>query len=94
MERYFNHIASKLTYDEMTILGFLFEQDANALFKAIKKKTVLSETKLTIAKLRKAMEKLESKYFLEVDSSTKEHKLFITEFGEIALNKQLQEEEF
>lgn len=93
MESYFHHIVSKLSYDEMSVLGYLSDNLADAMFKSIKKKDVQNEINLSTANFRKALYRLEANRFIEINSNSKEHRLFITEFGQLALNEQLQEEE-
>ena len=94
MDSYFEEIVSELTYDEMVILGLLSDQNANSVFKSIKKKSVQEQTNLTDANIRKSILRLEAKRFIEINSSSKEYRLYITEYGQLALNKQLQGEEF
>ncbi len=93
MNNYFPYIISKLTIDDMTVLGILSDLQVNAVFKSIKKKDVLSKTHLTEANFRKSIYRLEANGFIEIVKTDKEHKIYITEFGQIALNESLNEEE-
>ena len=92
MNTYFQHIVSKLTYNEMVILGLLHDQQANAVFKSITKKNAHESTELSLAEFRKSLIRLEANGFIETCSSQKEHRIFITNFGLVALNEQLKEE--
>lgn len=92
MGEYFQHIVSKLTLDDMKILGILSDQDANALFKSIKKKAIQEMTNISVASFRKSMDRLEASGLIELDTRSKEHKLYISEYGKEALKQQLEEE--
>ena len=93
MNGYFYHIVCKLTFDEMNILGVLSDQQANAVFKSIKRKGVQELSKLSDANFRKALYRLEANSLIEIYTRSQQHKLYISSYGESALRKQLQEEE-
>ncbi len=93
MNNYFPYIISKLTIDDMTILGILSDQQANAVFKSVKKRDVLKKASLSEANFRKSTYRLEANGFIEIVKTDREHKIYITEFGQIALNESLNEEE-
>lgn len=93
MSSYFDYISSKLTLDEMLILGYLNDKQANTAFKSVKRKQILEEIKLTMSRFRNALLKLDASGFIETVTGTKEHRIYVTEYGQMALSKQLQEEE-
>lgn len=93
MGNYFDHIISKLTINDMSILGVLADNQANVAFKAMRKKDVFDQLKMSEANFRKSLYRLEANQFIEVDTVDREHKLYITEYGQIALNQSLEEEE-
>lgn len=94
MDNYFAEILSSLSHDDLKILGILNDEEANLKFKAIKKKTVGDISDLTEANFRKAIYRLEAIKFINVVTGQKEHKLFITDFGQRALFESLSKEEF
>ena len=92
MQEYFQQITSKLTFDEMVVLGYLSDKQANVVFKSVKKKDILDDTQLTTSKLRTSLIRLEANNLIEIVSNSKEHRVYITEYGQLALNEHLKEE--
>jgi len=92
MNDYFSYILSNLSLNEMKVLGILSDNQANMVFKAMKKKTIQDLSQLSTAKLRKSLDRLEANRFIDFVTSEKEHKIYITEYGQIALNQSLKEE--
>lgn len=91
IEYYFNHIVSKLTIDDMNILGILTDNDATATFKAMKKKDVHLKSGLSEANYRKIIYRLDAINFIETVTGNKEHMYYITTFGRKAVEKSLEE---
>jgi RIO-like serine/threonine protein kinase len=75
------------------ILDFLKKEDATVKFKAIKNTTLSQASEMSEAKYRKTIARLTSINFIEVNTTNKEHALFITEYGELALNIMLKKAE-
>lgn len=90
MESYFKHIISRLTFNEISILGILADNDATASFKALKKKTLYKESNLTEANFRKYIYRLDAINFIEAVTGNKEHMYYITNFGLDAIDQSLQ----
>lgn len=89
-EHYFNHITSRLTLDEMDILGILADNDATATFKAMKKKEVFELSKKSEANFRKIIYRLDAINFLETVTGNKEHMYYVTNFGLYAIDQSLE----
>lgn len=87
---YFDTITSKLTLDDMNVLGILYDNDATAKFKSMTNKNVIEQTQLTHAKYRKAINRLDALHFIETVIGGKEHGLYVSEFGIAAINKNLE----
>lgn len=85
MEEYFHHILKSLTIEDVSILGILYDEDANSKVKAIKSPLLYGRSDTSEAKYRKVIGRLTSLNFIEINSDYKEHSLFITEYGKKAL---------
>ncbi|WP_299831288.1 hypothetical protein [uncultured Metabacillus sp.] len=92
MNDYFSYILSNLSLNELSVLGILSDNQANLVFKSMKKKTIQDLSQLSTAKFRKSLDRLEANRFIEIVTNEKEHKIYITEYGQIALNQSLKEE--
>lgn len=92
MSDYFSHIVKRLSFDDMNVLSILFDKDAVAKFKAVKKSEVFNSSELTEANFRKVVYRLDAINFLETVVGNKEHRYFITNFGVKAINDSLNEE--
>lgn len=88
-ENYFKHIVSRLTIDEMNVLGILTDNDATATFKAMRKKEVFDRSCLSEANFRKIIYRLDAVNFIETVSGNKEHMYYITQFGLMAIDESL-----
>ncbi|PAD70703.1 hypothetical protein CHH83_02545 [Bacillus sp. 7586-K] len=89
---YFQQITSSLSISDLKILSYLADQNADALFKAIKKKSLQEEVDLSEANYRKSLYRLEALKFISIEAGQKEHSIYITEFGKQALYVSLSEE--
>lgn len=89
----FNDLVSNLTIDDMVVLGYLSDEKIDTVYKSIRKKLIKEETKMTTATFNRVLLRLEAIKFIGVDKSSKEHKVYITEYGEKALKYQIQKEE-
>lgn len=92
MDTYFNDIVSSLSIDDLRILGILSDHEAEIKFKAIKKGTLSEYSKLSDAKLRKSLYRLEIAKFIEIVKDQKEHSVFITSIGQDALFTSISKE--
>ncbi|MGG3890352.1 hypothetical protein [Metabacillus fastidiosus] len=92
MNNYFEEVTSNLSFTDLSILGHLADHEANTLFKSIKKKVVQDVLKLTEANLRKSLYRLQALKFIVIETSEKEHSVYITNFGQQALYISFSEE--
>lgn len=86
MHNYFNHIIENLTIDDLKVLGILSDEDATARFKALKRNYLSEVSNLTQAELRRIIYRLEALDFISVERIGKEHKFYLTNCGQMALN--------
>jgi hypothetical protein len=91
-DNYFDHIVNRLRLDDIGMLAKLFDEDATVPFKAMSKKTILEELKISEANLRKTIYRLEAVDFVQAVTGIKEHKIYITELGALAIQEQFKEE--
>lgn len=89
MESYLDEISESLSINELSILGLLRDNNADAKFKSMKRSKLMEISNLSIADFRKVINRLESTLFIVIVTGQKEHKIFITEFGQYALSKSL-----
>jgi hypothetical protein len=89
---YFQHIVARLTLDDISILGILADNKATAPFKAMRKKSFIEEMGISEANLRKTIYRLGAVDFIGTVIGNKEHKLFITDIGSLAIEKSLEGE--
>jgi predicted transcriptional regulator len=87
MDQYFKSVLESLSNEDVSMLKLLNELQANAKFKAIKKKYVFELSGLTEATFRKVVYRLVAVQFIEPVYGGKEHKLVLTPFGEKALEQ-------
>lgn len=92
MDNYFYEIVNSLSIDDLRILGILNDNEAEIKFKAITKGNVFEESKLSAAKFRKSLYRLEIAKFIEIIKDQKEHSIIITQIGEKALFTSLSKE--
>lgn len=87
---YFNHVASRLSIDEISLLAILTDEDCTVPFKALRKKEVYVRSGLTEANFRKVINRLDAISFIETVTGSKEHKYYITNFGLMAVNQSVE----
>lgn len=90
MDYYFDNIVTNLTFNDMAVLTTLSDKEADAVFKAISYSIINKEANLTTFQLKKTLMRLEALKFIEILSTEKQHKVFITAYGYLALNKNLE----
>lgn len=87
---YFQNIVNNLTLDDMNVLGILIDNEATATFKSMRKKDIFERSGLSEANYRKVIYRLDAINFIETVIGNKEHMLFITNFGIMAVEKSLE----
>ncbi len=85
MDIYFTTLIDRLTINEIELLNFLTSNEATNRFSATTKKHLLIESKLSEAKFRKSINRLEALNFIEIVSGNREHLIFVTEYGQNAI---------
>ena len=93
MSDYFENVVRKLTIEDVRILSWLLAEDATAAFKAIKRSSVFEGINLSATSFRKTLSKLEAINFIGMVTNAKEHKLYLTQFGQRAVTKATEEVE-
>lgn len=86
---YFDNVIEKLTIDELSILGELYDKKADAVFKSVKNKDIMTNTKLTKSRYFNSINKLSATCLTETVGA-KNSKVYITEYGINALQKSLE----
>ena len=92
MNNYFESVVESLTIDDLRVLGVLSDNEAEVKFKAITKKMLNEMSKLSTANFRKSIYRLEIAKFINIVIGQKDHRVYITEFGQRALFTSLSEE--
>jgi len=87
MGDYFEEVMRKLTIEDVGVLGWLFQNEANAVFKAVKKRSVAEGVNYSTSNFRKTLSKLEAIHFVGTVTGAKEHKLYLTEYGQQAVQQ-------
>jgi RIO-like serine/threonine protein kinase len=84
---YFDEVIASLTTEDTQLLGVLLDEDATAKFKAVPYRTAMTKGKLSEAILRKSVARLTALQFIVLRTDSKEHGMFITLYGQTALQK-------
>lgn len=87
MQSHFCSLLENLTLDELEILKALIDEDSLNRFSARTKKEISIKTNLTDSILRKSITRLEAMNFIEVVAGSREHLLYINEYGQDAIKK-------
>lgn len=88
---YFDHIFRQLTIEEVAVLGILLDRDATAAFKSVRRSQLYESSDMSLATFRKTIDKLKATSFIEAVTARKEHKVYLTSYGLLALEKSLKE---
>jgi predicted transcriptional regulator len=91
VKEYFDHIIRQLAIEEVSVLGILLDRDATAAFKSVRRSQLYENSDMSLATFRKTIDKLKSTSFIEVVTTRKEHKVYLTSYGLLALEKSLKE---
>lgn len=85
MDSYFLSLTDRMTIDEIEILNMLTSKESTNRFSARTKKDLLTQSNLTEAKFRKIINRLEALNFIEIVSGSREHLVYVTEYGQSAI---------
>jgi DNA-binding MarR family transcriptional regulator len=85
MDNYFLLITERLSLEEIEILNILTSHESTNRFTAKTKKSLFTDSGLTEAKFRKIIYRLEALNFIEIVSGSREHLIFVTEYGQNAI---------
>ncbi|MFS1518520.1 hypothetical protein V1503_18965 [Bacillus sp. SCS-151] len=92
MNEYFDHIISKMSFRDISILGILHDNGANVVFKAITRRDLKGLSNLSEAKFRETLIRLEANGFINIVGGNKDHRIYINEYGQLAINESLKGE--
>lgn len=90
MDKYLQEIINKLTLDDVILLGTLYENEATATHKAMKKKTIIEISSLTEAKYKKSLYRLMGSCLIDIVTGITEQRVYVTDYGFIAIQKHLE----
>jgi len=85
MDNYFLSLTDRLTIDEIELLNSLTSSESINRFSAKTKKELFSQSNLTEAKFRKILYRLEALNFISIVAGSREHLIFVTEYGQNAI---------
>lgn len=85
MKSHFSSLIERLTLDDIEILNSLTSQESISRFSAKTKKEIQDFTKISESKFRKTLCRLEAMNFIEIVPGNREHLLFVTDFGQSAI---------
>lgn len=85
MDNYFLSIVESLSLEEIEILNMLTCKESTSKYSAQVKREVFKNSKLSEANFRKIVNRLEAMNYIEVASGSKEHLLYVTEYGQMAI---------
>lgn len=85
MDSYFLSLTDRLTIEEIEILNKLTSSESTNRFSAKTKKDLFRDSNLTESKFRKILYRLEALNFIEIVAGSREHLLFVTEYGQSAI---------
>lgn len=85
MDHYFLSLIERLSLHEIEILNRLTSSESINRFSAKTKKELFTESGLSEAKFRKTLYRLEALNFIEIVAGSKEHLVFVTEYGQNAI---------
>jgi DNA-binding MarR family transcriptional regulator len=85
MDTYFLSLTDRLTIDEIELLNQLTSSESTNRFSAKTKKELFHSSKLTESRFRKILYRLEALRFIEIVAGAREHLIFVTEYGQNAI---------
>jgi DNA-binding MarR family transcriptional regulator len=81
VDTYFLTLTDRLTIDEIDLLNRLTSNEAINRFSAKTKRELFEDINLSEARFRKILYRLEALNFIEIVAGSREHLLFVTEYG-------------
>lgn len=85
MDSYFLSLTDRMTLEEIELLNLLTSNESTNRFSARTKKTLFHQSNVSEAKFRKIIYRLEALNFIEVVAGSREHLIFVTEYGQKAI---------
>lgn len=85
MDQYFLSLTDRLTIDEIELLNSLTSSESTNRFSAKTKKELFTRSNLTESRFRKILYRLEALRFIEICAGNREHLVFVTEYGQNAI---------
>lgn len=92
MNEYFYSIIKNLDLNDLTVLGTMGDNNSTFAFKGKTFSQLEQETDLTIFKLKQTLTRLQCLLFVKSTISDKTKTFFLTELGELAIQKSLEGE--
>lgn len=91
---YLEHVINKLTWDDFKLLGILHTKNITEKYRAMSYQKIFKLSNLSEAIFRKIIYRLTATGFIEVNTGRKEHSMFLTEYGVLAVqsiqNKEME----
>lgn len=89
-QHYFEDVVTNLSIEDLFLLTYLKEREANEKFKSVSRKTLIKEVfeqqpAMTEATIRKSFHRLEALKFISLFNSGKQQKIYISTIGLQAL---------
>jgi DNA-binding MarR family transcriptional regulator len=85
MDAYFLSLTDRLSLEEIELLNNLTSTESTTRFSAKTKKELFKISKLTEARFRKILYRLEALNFISIVAGSKEHLIYVTEYGQTAI---------
>ena len=85
MDIYFSTLIDRLSIHEIEFLNYLTSNEATNRFSAITRKSIVNHVQATDAQFRKITNRLEALNFIEIVSGQREHLIYVTKFGQQAI---------
>ncbi|AKO91928.1 hypothetical protein BEH_07330 [Priestia filamentosa] len=93
MNNYFKTTVKKLTYEDVQIIGKLYELQADSTLSAIRRQQIADELDLSKHKLSLSIYRLIGMSLIEFANGTQNTHLYVTDFGMKVIEDTLQREE-
>lgn len=91
MNEYFDEVVNSLTHDDFQVLGFLWDGDATASFKAKNKNKIIKTTNFSSAILRRIINRLIACRLIDISTTTNgKRSYYLTKYGVCAISKSLE----
>jgi DNA-binding MarR family transcriptional regulator len=90
---YFKSIVESLNQEDLIVLNELYSNDATSNYKSYPKQLLNDHSKLSTSIFRKTICRLEAMGFIFTSFTKKNHMLFLSDFGLMAINEIINENE-